>query len=61
MSGMLSQLSEALAQTVKGAGAAVVRVEGRRRLPASGIVWSEDGIIVSANHVVKSDENVSVG
>ncbi|MFW5940639.1 MAG: S1C family serine protease [bacterium] len=61
MSGMLSQLSEALAQTVKGAGAAVVRVEGRRRLPASGIVWSEEGIIVSANHVVKRDENVSVG
>jgi S1-C subfamily serine protease len=36
-------------------------VEGRRRLPASGIVWSSDGIVVTANHVVKRDNKIVVG
>jgi S1-C subfamily serine protease len=30
-------------------------------LPASGIVWSADGIIVTANHVVKRDDGLTVG
>jgi len=61
MTNVLSELSEALAQTVESAGPGIVRVEGRRRLPASGIVWSADGIVVTANHVVKQDSNIGVG
>ncbi len=61
MSNVLSELSSALAETVKNAGASVVRVEARRRLPASGIVWSADGVIVTANHVVTRDEGITVG
>jgi S1-C subfamily serine protease len=61
MANVLTELSEALAQTVASAGPAVVRVEGRRRLPASGFVWSADGIIVTANHVVKKDNKLAVG
>ncbi len=56
----LQELSDSLAQAVETAGSAVVRVEGRRRLPATGIVWGADGVIVTANHVVKADE-VSIG
>jgi S1-C subfamily serine protease len=58
---VLQDLSDALAATVKAAGSSVVRVEARRRLPASGIVWSSDGVIVTAYHVVERDENINVG
>lgn len=61
MAGVLADVSNDLAATVEQAGKGVVRVEGRRRMPASGIVWSAEGIIVTANHVVERDENVTVG
>jgi S1-C subfamily serine protease len=61
MTEVLQDVSDALAATVKATGSSVVRVEARRRLPASGIVWSSDGVIVTAYHVVERDENISVG
>jgi S1-C subfamily serine protease len=61
MTNALANLSEALAQTVESAGPGIVRVEGRRRLPASGIVWASDGVIVTASHIVKRDNKIKVG
>lgn len=61
MSEVLRNLSDAMAATVEAAGATVVRVEARRRLSASGIVWSSDGVIVTAHHVVERDDNIGVG
>jgi S1-C subfamily serine protease len=61
MTSALANLSEALAQTVESAGPGIVRVEGRRRLPASGIVWASDGVIVTASHVAKRDNKIKVG
>ena len=61
MTQTLSKLSEDLAQVVSNADPSVVRVDARRRLPASGIVWSSDGIIVTAHHTVERDDNISVG
>ena len=61
MSNILTGLSDALAETVSTAGASVVRVEARDRLPASGIAWSSPGIIVTAHYVVERDENIIVG
>lgn len=61
MSDVLTQLSEDMAAAVERAAASVVRVEGRRRMPATGIIHSADGIIVSANHVVERDDNVRIG
>ena len=61
MSEVLANLSNALAGAVETAGPSIVRVEARRRLPASGIVWSADGIIVTAHHVVEEDENIGIG
>jgi S1-C subfamily serine protease len=61
MAEVLRQLSNDLAATVETAGAALVRVDARRRMPASGIVWSADGIIVTSNHVVERDDNITIG
>ena len=61
MGTVLSDLSAAMAAMVDLAGASVVRVEGRRGRPASGIVWSPDGEIVTASHVVSREEGLLVG
>jgi S1-C subfamily serine protease len=61
MSDVLLSVSNALADAVAAAGQSVVRVEARRRLGASGIVWSADGLIVTAQHVVERDDNISIG
>jgi S1-C subfamily serine protease len=61
MTKVLQNLSDSLAQTVETAGPGVVKVDARRRLPASGIVWSADGLIVTAHHVVQRDDNIEVG
>lgn len=62
---ILQQLSTDLAGLVESVGPSIVRVEGRRRMPASGVVWSHnettDSIIVTANHVVERDENIRIG
>ena len=58
---VLQNLSSALAATMEAAGPFVVRLEGRHRLPATGIVWSADGILVTAHHVIERDENIGVG
>jgi S1-C subfamily serine protease len=58
---MLEDLSKATAEAVETGGRSLVRVEGRRRLPASGIAWSEDGIIVTAHHVLERDDEIGVG
>ncbi|MCA9939554.1 MAG: trypsin-like peptidase domain-containing protein [Anaerolineales bacterium] len=61
MSETLSQFSEGLAGAVATAGVGVVRVDARRRMPASGLVWSADGLIVTSNHVVRADSGIQVG
>ncbi len=58
---VLSDLSQNLATVVETAGAGIVRVEARPRLPASGIVWSGDGVIVTAHHIVEEEDNIGIG
>lgn len=60
MSEALKQLSEGLANTVEAASQAIVRVEGRRRLPATGIIWGEN-VVVTAHHVVERNEGIKLG
>jgi S1-C subfamily serine protease len=60
MSDALKQFSNALADTVEQAGQGIVRVEARRRLPATGIAWGQD-LIVTAHHVVERNENIRIG
>ncbi len=61
MAEVLQNLSNDLAATVETASRSIVRVEGRRRMAASGIVLAEDGLIVTAHHVVERDENIRIG
>jgi len=52
-------LSEAMAEAVRRAGAATVTVDGRRRFPASGIAYAAD-LVLTAEHVVERDEEITV-
>ena len=61
MSTVLPDLSEALADAVVSAADGLVRVEGRDRLPATGIIWDAEGLIVTSHHVLERDENIKVG
>jgi S1-C subfamily serine protease len=61
MNDVLQNLSNDLAATVAAVAPGIVRVEARRRLPASGVVWSADGIIVTAHHVVEREDKIQVG
>src|SRR5574341_580430 len=54
-----TDLSERLAALAEDGGRSVVRVEARRA-PASGVVWSPDGVVVTANHNVEWDEDIEV-
>ncbi|MCY3831488.1 MAG: trypsin-like peptidase domain-containing protein [Chloroflexi bacterium] len=60
MARLLEQLSKEMADLVEGAAESVLRVDARRRLPATGIVWS-DNLILTAHHVVESEDGISVG
>lgn len=61
MADMLNSLSNDLASTVAAAADSLVRIEARRRQPATGIVWSAEGLIVTAHHVIERDDNIRVG
>jgi S1-C subfamily serine protease len=57
----LLAFSNALADAVESSAKSVARVEARRRQPASGVIWSADGLIVMADHVLERDEDLAVG
>lgn len=58
--GLLLGLSNDLAEVVERAGSHVVRVNARRRVPGSGVIWSADGVVVTADHVVEVEEGITL-
>ena len=56
----LQKFSDGLAAAVEKAAQSTVTVDARGRTPATGIVWSADGEILTADHVVQRDENIKV-
>jgi serine protease DegQ len=56
----LSALSEDMADAVERIGPKVVRVNGRRRRPASGVVYAP-GMVLTASHVLEREEDLTVG
>jgi len=61
MSDILQSLSDAMPSAVEKAGNSIVQVAARRRMPASGVVWSEDGIVVTSHHVVEHEDRIKIG
>ena len=55
----LSELSTQLAQAVETGGQAVVAVHGRPHIPSSGILW-QDGVVVTSDHTLKRDEDLTL-
>ena len=60
MTNPASELSKALASAVEGAENSVVRVDGGRRRSGSGTVYSDDGLIVTALHLLDREEGIEV-
>jgi S1-C subfamily serine protease len=60
MSNAAQDFSNALADAVDRVGPSVVRVETGRRRPASGLVWSTDGLIVTTAHSLERDDGLEV-
>ncbi len=56
---LLVELSDALADAAEQAGKSTVLVNARRRLPASGVIYTDD-LILTANHVIERDKDISV-
>ena len=60
MTNSLQKLSNDMADLVERAAESVLRVDARRRIPATGIAWSEN-LIVTAHHVVETDDEITIG
>lgn len=55
----LHALSQELASAVETAGGAVVAIHGRHRIPSSGVIW-RPGVIVTASHGLKREEEITI-
>ena len=55
----VTDLSNALAGAVEQASKSVFAVHGRPRLPSTGVLWRA-GLIVTANHTVEADREVTL-
>ena len=58
--GNLQAYSDELADVVAQVTRSVVRVEARQRVAGTGIIWTSEGAIVTADHVVEREENIRV-
>ena len=57
--GILSSLSNQLADAVEKIGPALVTVYGRQRLPSSGVVYKQ-GLVLTAEHSIEREEDLSI-
>jgi serine protease DegQ len=59
MASVLASFSQELAAATEQAGPSVVAVHARHRVPSSGIHWRK-GIVVTANHTVRREDDITV-
>lgn len=60
MNNSAQNFSNALADAVDRVSASVVRVESGRRRPASGLVWSTDGLVLTTAHSLEREDGLEV-
>ena len=53
----VAELSTQLSSAVESASRSIVSIHARRRIPSSGVIW-RDGVIVSASHTVRRDDEI---
>ena len=59
-SDLLAALSDGMADAVEKIATSVVRVHGRRRRPASGVVYASN-MVLTASHALEREEDLTVG
>ncbi|MDQ3549121.1 MAG: S1C family serine protease [Chloroflexota bacterium] len=59
MTASINEFSSSLADAVEHAGGYTVRVNARGRYGSSGVVWA-DGIVLTADHTIERDEEITV-
>jgi len=55
----LTRFSEQISAAAAQAGASVVTVHARRRIPSSGIYW-RDGVVVTVDHAIQHEQGITV-
>jgi len=55
----LTKFSEQISAAAAQAGAAVVTVHARRRIPSSGVSW-RDGVVVTVDHAIQYEQGITV-
>jgi serine protease DegQ len=59
-SNLLAALSDGMADAVEKIATSVVRVHGRRRRPASGVIYAPN-MVLTASHALEREEDLTVG
>lgn len=60
MAGTFQSLSDEIAAAVEKVAASTVRVDARSHVAGTGIVWSAEGEILTADHVLQRDDGINV-
>jgi serine protease Do len=58
-SATIAEFSTQLSNAVDSVSRSIVSIHARRRIPSSGVIW-RDGVIVSASHTVRRDDDIPV-
>ena len=59
MASVIASFSQELAAAAEQVGSSVVTVHARHRVPSSGIHWRK-GVVVTANHTVRREDDITV-
>ena len=56
----LADFSEQITKAVETSSTSIVAIDARPRVATSGIIWRSEGVIVSTNHTIRREENITV-
>jgi S1-C subfamily serine protease len=56
----LSDFSSQISAAAEAVAGSIVAIDARPRVATSGVVWREAGVLVSTNHTIRRDDNITV-